>query len=92
MYPCVSASSRIVPFWARNDRRERELETLSAIHTTILSENGEQAVVDEITRRVAEVCGDRNAETVAVAAVLRVAVVLLWRDVATDQHCVTPPL
>ncbi|HEV8574573.1 MAG TPA: HD domain-containing phosphohydrolase, partial [Dehalococcoidia bacterium] len=42
---------------ARNDRRERELETLSAIHTTILSENGEQAVVDEITRRVAEVCG-----------------------------------
>jgi len=42
---------------ARNDRRERELETLSAIHTTILSENGEKAVVDEITRRVAEVCG-----------------------------------
>ena len=41
----------------RNDRRERELETLSAIHTTILSENGETAVVDEITRRVAEVCG-----------------------------------
>jgi HD-GYP domain-containing protein (c-di-GMP phosphodiesterase class II) len=42
---------------ARNDRRERELETLSAIHTTILSENEERAVVDEITRRVAEVCG-----------------------------------
>jgi HD-GYP domain-containing protein (c-di-GMP phosphodiesterase class II) len=42
---------------ARNDRRERELETLSAIHTTILSENDERAVVDEITRRVAEVCG-----------------------------------
>ena len=42
---------------ARNDRRERELETLSAIHTTILSENDEKAVVDEITRRVAEVCG-----------------------------------
>jgi HD-GYP domain-containing protein (c-di-GMP phosphodiesterase class II) len=42
---------------ARNDRRERELETLSAIHTTILTENGEKAVVDEITRRVAEVCG-----------------------------------
>jgi HD-GYP domain-containing protein (c-di-GMP phosphodiesterase class II) len=42
---------------ARNDRRERELETLSAIHTTILSDNGERAVVDEITRRVAEVCG-----------------------------------
>jgi putative nucleotidyltransferase with HDIG domain len=41
---------------ARNDRRERELETLSAIHTTILSENEERAVVDEITRRVAEVC------------------------------------
>jgi HD-GYP domain-containing protein (c-di-GMP phosphodiesterase class II) len=42
---------------ARNDRRERELETLSAIHTTILKENDEQTVVDEITRRVAEVCG-----------------------------------
>jgi HD-GYP domain-containing protein (c-di-GMP phosphodiesterase class II) len=42
---------------ARNDRRERELETLSAIHTTILTENDEKAVVDEITRRVAEVCG-----------------------------------
>jgi HD-GYP domain-containing protein (c-di-GMP phosphodiesterase class II) len=42
---------------ARNDRRERELETLSAIHTTILTENGEKAVVDEITRRVAQVCG-----------------------------------
>jgi len=42
---------------ARNDRRERELETLSAIHTTILSEKEERAVVDEITRRVAEVCG-----------------------------------
>jgi len=42
---------------ARNDRREKELETLSAIHTTILSESGETAVVDEITRRVAEVCG-----------------------------------
>jgi hypothetical protein len=41
---------------------------------------------------VAEVCGDRNADTVAVAAVLRLTVVLLWRDVATDQHCVTPPL
>src|SRR5437870_13749591 len=27
---------------ARNDRRERELETLSAIHTTILKENDEQ--------------------------------------------------
>ena len=42
---------------ARNDRRERELETLSAIHTTILKENDEPTVVDEITRRVAEVCG-----------------------------------
>jgi len=44
---------------ARNDRRERELETLSAIHTTVLSENDERAVVDEITRRVAEVCGSK---------------------------------
>jgi hypothetical protein len=41
---------------------------------------------------VAEVCGDRNGVSVAVAAVLRVAVVLLWREIATDRHCVTPPL
>jgi putative nucleotidyltransferase with HDIG domain len=45
---------------ARNDRRERELETLSAIHTTILKENDEGTVVDEITRRVAEVCGAKT--------------------------------
>jgi len=42
---------------ARNDRRERELETLSAIHGTILAESDESSVVTEITRRVAEVCG-----------------------------------
>lgn len=41
----------------RNDRRERELETLSVIHTTILSGSDEPAVVEEITRRIAEVCG-----------------------------------
>jgi transcriptional regulator with GAF, ATPase, and Fis domain len=41
----------------RNDKREQELETLSAIHTTILSGNDEPRVVEEITRRVAEVCG-----------------------------------
>ncbi|MDO8614895.1 MAG: HD domain-containing protein [Dehalococcoidia bacterium] len=42
---------------ARNDKREQELETLSAIHTTIISGSDETAVVEEITRRVAEVCG-----------------------------------
>jgi GAF domain-containing protein len=42
---------------ARNDKREQELETLSAIHTTILSGGDEPGVVEEITRRVAEVCG-----------------------------------
>src|SRR5438128_12293855 len=42
---------------ARNDRREREPETLSAIHTTSLKENDEQTVVDDMPRRVAEACG-----------------------------------
>ena len=41
---------------------------------------------------VAQVCGDRNGDTVAVAAVLRLTVVLLWREIATDRHCVTSPL
>jgi HD-GYP domain-containing protein (c-di-GMP phosphodiesterase class II) len=43
----------------RNDRREHELETLSAIHTTILSGTDEPAIINEITRRVGEVCGAR---------------------------------
>lgn len=42
---------------ARNDKREEELETLSAIHTTILSGSDEPLVVTEITRRIAEACG-----------------------------------
>jgi len=42
---------------SRHDKREQELETLSAIHTTILSGSDEPGVVEEITRRVAEVCG-----------------------------------
>lgn len=41
----------------RNEKREQELETLSAIHLTIMSGSDEVAVVEEITRRVAEVCG-----------------------------------
>lgn len=41
----------------RNDRREAELETLSAIHGAIMSGSDETNVVGEITRRVAEVCG-----------------------------------
>jgi HD-GYP domain-containing protein (c-di-GMP phosphodiesterase class II) len=40
-----------------NDKREQELETISAIHTTIISGSDEPAVVEEITRRVAQVCG-----------------------------------
>ena len=42
---------------ARNEKREQELETLSAIHSTILSGSDEPSVVREVTRRVAEVCG-----------------------------------
>ena len=42
---------------ARNERREQELETLSSIHTTIITGSDEQNVIEEITRRVAEVCG-----------------------------------
>ena len=38
-------------------RREQELDTLSAIHTAIMSGSDEPGVVSEITRRVAEVCG-----------------------------------
>jgi HD-GYP domain-containing protein (c-di-GMP phosphodiesterase class II) len=41
----------------RNDKREQELGTLSAIHKTILSDSDEVSVVKEITSRVAEVCG-----------------------------------
>lgn len=41
----------------RNDRRQQELETLSVIHTTILSGSNEPAVVEEITKRIAGVCG-----------------------------------
>jgi HD-GYP domain-containing protein (c-di-GMP phosphodiesterase class II) len=41
----------------RNDRRQQELETLSAIHTTILSGSDETTVVEETTRRTAEACG-----------------------------------
>jgi HD-GYP domain-containing protein (c-di-GMP phosphodiesterase class II) len=42
---------------AHNDRREAELETLSAIHSAIISGSDEPGVVMEVTRRVAEVCG-----------------------------------
>ncbi len=41
----------------RNEKREQELGTLSAIHKTILSGSDETSVVKEITHRVAEVCG-----------------------------------
>jgi HD-GYP domain-containing protein (c-di-GMP phosphodiesterase class II) len=42
---------------ARNDKREEELEALSAIHSTIISGGPEELVVEEITRRVADVSG-----------------------------------
>ena len=41
----------------RNDKREQELGTLSAIHNVILAGSDEVSVVKEITERVAEVCG-----------------------------------
>ncbi len=40
----------------RNSKREQELDTLSAIHTTILAGGDEPALVHEITRRISEVC------------------------------------
>jgi HD-GYP domain-containing protein (c-di-GMP phosphodiesterase class II) len=42
---------------ANNDRRQQELETLSVIHSTIMAGNDEMAVLEEITRRVAELTG-----------------------------------
>ncbi len=42
---------------ARNNERQQELETLSAIHSTIMAGNDETAVLQEITRRVAELTG-----------------------------------
>ncbi|MBI2913813.1 MAG: HD domain-containing protein, partial [Chloroflexi bacterium] len=42
---------------ARNDKRQQELETLSSIHTTILSGSDEGRVVEEVTRRIADVTG-----------------------------------
>lgn len=42
---------------AHNDKRQQELETLSVIHTTIMAGDDETAVLQEITRRVAELTG-----------------------------------
>jgi HD-GYP domain-containing protein (c-di-GMP phosphodiesterase class II) len=42
---------------ARNDKRQQELETLSMIHTTVFEGGNEPTVVEETTRRIAEVCG-----------------------------------
>ncbi len=42
---------------AHNDKRQEELETLSAIHSAILTGSDEPGVITEVTRRVAEVCG-----------------------------------
>lgn len=47
----------LVEMSARNDKREQELETLSAIHSAVLLGSDQDLVVEEITRRVAEVCG-----------------------------------
>lgn len=42
---------------AHNDKRQQELETLSVIHSTIMAGTDEAAVLQEITRRVAELTG-----------------------------------
>lgn len=49
---------------SRNVRREAELETLSAIHTTIMSGSDETMVLQEITSRVAAVCNAKVATIV----------------------------
>jgi HD-GYP domain-containing protein (c-di-GMP phosphodiesterase class II) len=50
-----------------NQRRERELEALSGIHTAIMSGGDEQVIVEEVTRRVAETC-DAKICTIMVPA------------------------
>lgn len=52
-----STESRLTDIQGRNDKREQELETLSSIHSTILSGSNEVSVVEEVTARVAEVTG-----------------------------------
>jgi|GEM_PF-1537841 len=47
----------LIEVQARNDKRQQELETLSSIHTTILSGSDEGRVVEEVTRRIADVTG-----------------------------------
>jgi len=42
---------------AHNDKRAEELETLSAIHTAVISGSDESGIISEITRRIAEVSG-----------------------------------
>jgi HD-GYP domain-containing protein (c-di-GMP phosphodiesterase class II) len=49
---------------ARNVRREEELETLSSIHTSIMSGSDESDLLQEITRRVADVCKAKVATIV----------------------------
>jgi HD-GYP domain-containing protein (c-di-GMP phosphodiesterase class II) len=49
---------------SRNVRREEELETLSAIHTTIMSGSDETALLREVTERVAAVCKAKFATIV----------------------------
>src|SRR3990172_7627389 len=44
---------------ANNDKRQQELETLSVIHSTIMAGREESVVLEEITRRVAELTGAR---------------------------------
>lgn len=45
----------------RTVRRETELETLSAIHTTIMAGADETTLLQEITRRAADLCGAKVA-------------------------------
>ncbi len=51
---------RLEEVGSRNLRRESELETLSAIHSTIMSGGDESAVLREITGRVADACGAKS--------------------------------
>ncbi len=49
---------------ANNDKRQQELETLSIIHTTIIAGKDEAAVLEEISRRVAELTGAKMCSLV----------------------------
>jgi HD-GYP domain-containing protein (c-di-GMP phosphodiesterase class II) len=53
---------------AHNDRRQQELETLSVIHSTTMEGSDEAVVLQEITRRVAELTGAKTCSIVLSSA------------------------